>query len=402
MINNEKDVKDQYAKADRLTTRISIHDKYSTNKMGFANWIYSNYRILEGMKVLELGCGTGSMWKGHEALLDACGEIILSDFSEGMVETSRTNLGSRPNTQYRVIDIQDIPYEDETFDVVIANMMLYHVPDLDQGLREVRRVLKKTGVFYTATYGEHGIVEYMASLLGECGVKDTASKAFTLQNGGEILGKHFSKVEMLRYEDSLAVTDVDDLVDYAYSLGGMTSLSQIPRETLREVFIRNMKDGVLSVPKEYGMFVARPVGRDEKSCGAIVFTYENGVRKYVMTHGTGIYQAFCGFPKGHMDAGETEQETALREVKEETGLDVVLIDGFREVDEHFLAREGRPNDKKTNVHFLAEYHDQELKAQASEISQLVLMNYEDAMQSLTSEESKRELAAAERFLNEKH
>ncbi|MBR5348018.1 MAG: methyltransferase domain-containing protein [Lachnospiraceae bacterium] len=256
MINNEKDVKNQYAKADNLSTRISIHDKYSTNKMGFANWIYSNYRIEKGMKVLELGCGTGSMWKGHEDLLTTCGEIILSDFSEGMVETIRTNLGAHPNTRYRVIDIQSIPFEDATFDVVIANMMLYHVPDLDLGLREVRRVLKPTGTFYTATYGEHGIVEYLASLLGEYGVKDTASKAFTLQNGGKILGKHFPKVEMLRYEDSLAVTDVDDLVDYAYSLGGMTSLAQIPRETLREVFQRNMKNGILSVPKEYGMFAA--------------------------------------------------------------------------------------------------------------------------------------------------
>ena len=61
---------------------------------------------------------------------------------------------------------------------------------------------------------------------------------------------------------------------------------------------------------------------NEKSCGAIVFSYENGIRKYVITRGTGIYKEFCGFPKGHMEPGETETETALREVKEETGLDV--------------------------------------------------------------------------------
>ena len=105
---------------------------------------------------------------------------------------------------------------------------------------------------------------------------------------------------------------------------------------------------------------------DEKSCGAIVFTYENGVRKYVMVREAGIYQAFYGFPKGHMENGETEQETALREVREETGLSVELIDGFRQVDEHFLALEGRPNDRKTNVYFLAEYRDQELIAQKFE------------------------------------
>ena len=138
---------------------------------------------------------------------------------------------------------------------------------------------------------------------------------------------------------------------------------------------------------------------DEKSCGAIVFTYENGIRKYVIIRETGIYQGHCGFPKGHMEAGETEQDTAIREVKEETGLDVELLDGFRQVDEHFLAREGRPNDKKTNVYFLAEYHDQELKAQGSEVSEIVLMDYRDALESLQYNELKRELTEAESFIN---
>ena len=138
---------------------------------------------------------------------------------------------------------------------------------------------------------------------------------------------------------------------------------------------------------------------DEKTCGAIVFTYENGIRKYVIIRETGINQGYCGFPKGHMEAGETEQDTAIREVKEETGLDVELLDGFRQVDEHFLAREGRPNDKKTNVYFLAEFHDQELKAQESEVSEIVLMDYRDALESLQYNESKRELAEAESFMN---
>lgn len=138
---------------------------------------------------------------------------------------------------------------------------------------------------------------------------------------------------------------------------------------------------------------------DEKSCGAIVFTYENGIRKYLIIRGTGSYQGFSGFPKGHMEAGETEQETALREVKEEAGLDVELLIGFRVSDEHYLAREGRPNDKKTNVYFLARYQDQELKAQESEVSEMLLLTYEEALESLSFEESKRELTRAEEFLN---
>ena len=65
-INNQKNVKEQYANAGNLKARISIHQKYSTNTMGFGNWIFSNYKITHGMKVLELGCGTGDMWKGQD------------------------------------------------------------------------------------------------------------------------------------------------------------------------------------------------------------------------------------------------------------------------------------------------------------------------------------------------
>ena len=79
-VNDASVVKQQYATANNLSTRISIHDKYSTNKIGFGNWIVSNYRIDKGARVLELGCGTGDMWKGRETLVNTCSQLILSDF----------------------------------------------------------------------------------------------------------------------------------------------------------------------------------------------------------------------------------------------------------------------------------------------------------------------------------
>ena len=256
-INNQKNVKEQYASANNLNTRISIHQKYSTNKMGFGNWIFSNYKITKGMKVLELGCGTGDMWKGHKDLMKACSKLVLSDFSEGMLENAKTNLGDNPNVEYRVIDIQDIPFEAETFDVVIANMMLYHVPDIVRGLSEVCRVLKKGGAFYCATYGEHGIIEYLTKILGTYGVEDNVNKNFTLQNGEKILAPFFSDVQRMNYEDSLAVTELDDLIDYIYSLSSMTILSTIPKMEIRDILAKQMADGVLVIPKEYGMFCCR-------------------------------------------------------------------------------------------------------------------------------------------------
>ncbi len=255
-INDISVVKQQYATANNLGTRISIHDKYSTNKLGFGNWIFSNYRIDKGAKVLELGCGTGDMWKDKESVICTCSKIILSDFSEGMVATTRDNIGSYDNIEYKVLDIQDIPYEDATFDIVIANMMLYHVPDIDKGLMEVRRVLKREGSFYCATYGEHGIIEYLSKILSAYGVEDNINKNFTLQNGYEILSKIFSKVEKKEYIDSLAVTNIDDMVDYIYSLSSMTSLNSVPKQVINDILTENTIDGVLNVPKEYGMFIS--------------------------------------------------------------------------------------------------------------------------------------------------
>lgn len=137
-------------------------------------------------------------------------------------------------------------------------MMLYHVPDLDKGLSEVKRVLADDGVFYCATYGENGIVPYIASLLKDYGVIDKSNKVFTLQNGEDILRRHFSDVQRYDYEDSLAVTDLDDLLDYLGSLiSGTFSEVLSDRETVKQVLKKEMVNGVLHIPKENGMFICR-------------------------------------------------------------------------------------------------------------------------------------------------
>lgn len=255
-INDTSIVKQQYSTANNLNTRISIHEKYSTNKMGFGNWIISNYKIDNGMKLLELGCGTGDMWMNKDSLINSCSKIVISDFSEGMLSTAKSNIGNYNNIEYKVIDIQEIPFENDEFDIVIANMMLYHVPNIEKGLSEVRRVLKNNGIFYCATYGEHGIIEYLSQILSSYGVENNINKNFTLQNGKEILSKEFSNIQKLEYIDSLAVTNIDDMIEYIYSLSSMTSLTNVPKNTIKNILTNNLVDGILNVPKEYGIFIA--------------------------------------------------------------------------------------------------------------------------------------------------
>ena len=266
-VNDYETVQRQYSTADKLNTRISIHSKYSTNKQGFGNWITSHYRIREGMSVLELGCGTGEMWAGKDEIIRRCSRFVLSDFSEGMLDKARETLRDCAGIEYRTIDIQVIPFEDGAFDVVIANMMLYHVPDLFRGLREVRRVLKEDGRFYCATYGENGMMQYIAGLFSAYQVQEKTNNNFTLQNGGEKLRSVFEDVQRLLYEDSLEVTNVNDMADYIRSLTGMSDLQMLPEDTIRSVLERNMSGGVLRIPKDYGMFIAQrcPESFGEKS-----------------------------------------------------------------------------------------------------------------------------------------
>lgn len=131
----------------------------------------------------------------------------------------------------------------------------------------------------------------------------------------------------------------------------------------------------------------------EKSCGAVVFTRINNNIKYLLIQNlTGIY----GFPKGHIEQGETEIETALREIYEEVGIKVTLIEGFKTEDEHLIPQ--KENTMKQIVYFLAEYENQEFKYQKEELSNAVLVDFETAISLFQFESSKRILKEANDFL----
>ncbi|WP_026512205.1 class I SAM-dependent methyltransferase [Butyrivibrio sp. LC3010] len=257
--NDSEAVKAQYATSKGLDTRLSFHDKYSTNKLGYGNWIVSNYEIAEAMKVLELGCGTGSLWMGRDELVDKFGKFVLTDFSEGMLATAKGNLGERKNLEYKQADIQDLPFEDDSFDVVIANSMLYHVPDIMKGISEVRRVLKDDGVFYTATLGENNFTDILAKWFELGGESFNPNHNFTMKNGGDMLKKAFADVEGRIYGDSLHVTDIEDLVDYLCSLASFKTIMDIPVDRIAWILKEHAVDGAIDLPKEYGMFIAKGV-----------------------------------------------------------------------------------------------------------------------------------------------
>ena len=255
--NDAEAVRTQYSTSNGLNTRIAFHDMYSTNKYGYGNWILSNYEISEGAKVLEVGCGTANMWVGHDDLIAKCALLTLTDMSEGMLSTARENIGERKNVAYALADIQDIPFEDDSFDAVIANSMLYYVPNIECGIHEVRRVLRNEGVFYCATYGENNFTDVLADWFELDGESFRPNHNFTMQNGEQKLKEAFTNVEANFYEDSLHITNIEDLTDYLRSLVSLKAIIDLPSDRIHEILMRHSCNGTIELPKEYGMFVCR-------------------------------------------------------------------------------------------------------------------------------------------------
>lgn len=248
---------EQYKSHDNLDIRVELHKMYSKNKLGFNNWIFSNYQNTDGVKILELGCGTGELWKSNLDSIDKMKQLIITDFSNDMVETTKSVIGNRDNVNYERMDIQNISFKNETFDIVIANMLLHHVNDIDKAISEVNRVLKKGGIFYCATFGENGVVDYLASLFKDVVNQNLENKTFTLQNGKTFLNRYFDTVEILIYDDELQVTSIDDLVQYIQSLKGISEIGSLEEEIVRNRLESEFNNGMLIIPKEYGMFIAR-------------------------------------------------------------------------------------------------------------------------------------------------
>ena len=135
----------------------------------------------------------------------------------------------------------------------------------------------------------------------------------------------------------------------------------------------------------------------EYSCGAVVFQRINGKPHYVLVRAKNQPMGCHGFPKGHMEAGETEEQTALREIYEEVGLRVRLLPGFRAVTEYQLP--APPDTRKRVVFFLAEYECQETTVQESELAAITIAPWPQALELTEFADSKHILTEAHEFLS---
>ena len=251
----------QYRDSSNLDARAAIHQRFSTNPYGWFHWVFDRLSVLpENARILELGCGPGYLWKECGQPIPAAWNIILSDLSPGMVDAAWRNLVvTGRNFKFEQIDAQSIPYPDETFDAVIANHMLYHVPDRRKALSEIKRVLKADGRLFAGTLGADHMREMWDQLERVAPIqRETITSAFTLENGTAQLQEFFPRVDVFHYEDNLRVTDVSAILAYVRSMTSTAEFSEAQFQSIEREFTDAMKtNGEIFITKDSGLFEAQ-------------------------------------------------------------------------------------------------------------------------------------------------
>lgn len=260
-----------YATDEMLKLRYHIHETYSVPNVDFRQWVISRLHWSGSERVLDLGCGPGAYVETLAAMVPEVRYMGL-DFSAGMLE-KHPQRGAITQA-----DSQDLPYAAHSFDVVMANHMLYHLPDIDRALAEIRRVLRPDGVLLAATNSVESMPQFrdlfkraimvLTAPGKQIKVPRPASYAFTLESGTRQLSNRFFAVMRQDFPSAFVFDEIEPVMEY---LGTMRSLyePQLPPEVdwdavmmiVREQ-VRNQLNyvGQLIVQKLSGVLIASDRG----------------------------------------------------------------------------------------------------------------------------------------------
>ncbi len=260
----EKSLKSQYRDAGNISARIRLHREFSVNKQGWFPWIYEQCGLTSGMRVLELGCGNGALWTENAKKLPEDVHIVLSDVSEGMIRDARRAVSQMQKGgvfSFESFDCHTIPFEDASFDLVVANHLLFYCEDIARVCREVKRVLKPGGRFVCSTYGSKHMKEitYLVQAFDSrimLAAEDLYG-LFGLENGSAILGEIFDDVLKVEYEDEIRLKEPEPLLEYILSCHGNQNRMLLDKYKEFKAFVTEKIRYGFKITKEAGAFIAK-------------------------------------------------------------------------------------------------------------------------------------------------
>lgn len=250
----------QYVDGKKLTVRSSIHDRFSTSATEFRDFEASLFDWLADAKVLDCGTGTGRFWAAK--CIPRTIALTLTDLSTGMVAESMAAADANGYSSVvgQEADIQTLPFEDDSFDVVVANHMLYHVPDPDLAVSEIARVLRPNGTVLISTNG-HGHMREMKDAIDVVfpgGYNEDLYDVFGIEAGEARLQQRFGSVIWHDYANDLIVTDLDAAVDYGLSYPPGEFATPEQAELFAKTIEAHAVDGVFRISTRLGAFVCQP------------------------------------------------------------------------------------------------------------------------------------------------
>jgi SAM-dependent methyltransferase len=182
-LDNPVVVQWEYASEERLAARNAAY-RDLVEGMYADELTFDLITAAAPARMLEVGCGMGEL--SERVARDLGVSVTAVDFSERMVELSRAR-----GVDVRLADAQDLPFEDRSFDLAVANWVLYHLPDVDRGIDELARVLTPDGTLIAASVGE-GNLQELWTMVGD---EATHDLSFGPDNGAELLSRRFRNVE---------------------------------------------------------------------------------------------------------------------------------------------------------------------------------------------------------------
>lgn len=235
---------DQYKDSSNFAERMAVINRLSADVSDSYRWLFDALELPGGGDVLDIGCGPGYLWRHNLDRLADDWRVTLADFSPGMLEEARQNLQGKDSWRFEQADVQALPFQANAFDIVIANAMLYHVPDRQRAFSEIRRVLRPAGLFYATTIMDSCVAQIRSLSRYIMESEPAEFPSFSQSNAREQLSPWFGSIEERNLAINVLVTTPEPILGFFGSL--------LPRAQQNEQVLAAMRSRISQLLYEDG------------------------------------------------------------------------------------------------------------------------------------------------------